>query len=76
MGHQYRISLHVISFYTQTVWLMEMLEMVLPKEHVVLVSFVTPMGIASKVRSTNDLFTSTFSFRDKMLPIYDETISQ
>ena len=36
--------LHVLLFYTQTVWLMEILEMVLPEEHVRNFTCVKPMG--------------------------------
>ena len=49
----YRICEHVLSFYTQPVrFVEELMEMARPKEHVVMVTFVTAMG-AAKVHSTN-----------------------
>ena len=61
-GLMYRIYEHVLSFYTQPVrFLEEVLEMARPKEHVVMVTFVTAMGVA-KVHFTNFLLMVTYSF--------------
>ena len=57
----YRIHEHVLSFYTQPVRFLELLEMARPKEHVVMVTFVTAMEVA-KVHFTNFLLIVTYSF--------------
>ena len=46
----------MLSFYTQAVRLMDLLEMVLPKEIVITARCVKPMGYAKKVHSANFLF--------------------
>ena len=61
MGLMYRIYEHVLSFYTQPVRFLEELEMARPKEHVVMVTFVTAMGVA-KVHFTKFLLIVTYSF--------------
>ena len=43
-GHNYRMYSYVVSFYTKAVRLMELLEMVLPEEHVRNLTCVKSMG--------------------------------
>ena len=54
--HKYRINSCVLSFYTQAVRSMDLLEMVLPKEIVVTARCVTLMGYAKEVHTANFLF--------------------
>ena len=60
------MSYGVLLFQTQTVWLMEMPEMVLPEEHVhniTCVKLVEHVHTCSQVHCTNYLLVATFSVK-------------
>ena len=67
--HNYRMPEHVLLFYTQTVRSMEMLEMVLPEDHVRNFTCVKPMGdvVHIQVHCTHYLSMATILSGYKMV---------